>query len=411
MILLIVRHFFVVLVLFLASTSYSQSVKLGADLLFSENIDLVKNKSVGVITNHTALLKDGTHLVDTLINRNDVKLAAIFGPEHGLKGNAPDGESIEDDSKLHIPIYSLYGKVNKPTKEMLNNIDVLLFDIQDIGARYYTYISTLFTCIEAAAENNIPIVVLDRPNPINGITVDGPLRDEEFKSFVAIAPIPIVHGMTIGELALLFNEERYIESPDKADLKIVKMKNWKREFFYDECGLSWVKPSPNMPKLETAILYPGMCLLEGVNISEGRGTFLPFEQIGAPFINGQLLADEIQKMELTSISVTPVEFNPVSIDTMSKYPKYLNEKCFGIRLKILDRHNFESLRFGIELLHVLKRLYPNDFKYRKNWLDKLYGSEELKISIDNNSAPGKLFDSWTKDLDKFKEVRKRYLFY
>ena len=402
----------IVFIFFLLNKASAQPVKLGADLLFSdEYISLIQNKSIGLITNHTGLLSNGVHLIDTLLNRDDVVLKALFGPEHGIRGNSPDGASIEDKSILNIPIYSLYGKVRKPTVEMLSGIDVLVFDIQDIGARYYTYISTLYNCMEAASDYGVSIIVLDRPNPINGITVDGPLREDNYKSFVAIAPIPIVHGMTIGELAILFNEEGYLPSSKKADLSIVQMINWKREYYFDDCNIPWTKPSPNMPDLETAILYPGLCLLEGVNISEGRGTFTPFKQIGAPYINSEQLSKRVNDLGYTSVLVSPIQFTPISIDTMSKFPKYEGIECFGIKLTLTDRNNFNALQFGIELIFELKNMYPNDFQFRRDWLDKLYGSEKLKNYLQDDYAPSKIFSDWDEDLKIFKNVRSKYLLY
>lgn len=390
----------------------TQKVIVGADVLFSDSLGLINNKNIGLVTNHTGRLSDGTHLIEKFIESDLLELKAIFGPEHGILGNAPDGKSINDSSlaATGIPIYSLYGKVRKPTVEMLKGVDILIFDIQDIGSRYYTYISTMYYCLEAAAENNIPILVLDRPNPIGGLHVDGPLRAEEYKSFVAIAPIPIVHGMTVGELAILFNNEGFLTSGEKAELHVVKMKNWEREYLYNDCGITWIKPSPNMPNLDAAILYPGLCLLEGVNISEGRGTYKPFMQIGAPYIKSDILIDKLDELNFEGIAYSPVEFIPVSIDTMSKYPKYQDKKCFGIEFKIKD-DSFNSLRFGIYLISLLKSLYPNDFDFRRDWVDKLYGSENLKDELNSTNNPHNIFKSWETDLDLFKNIREKYLLY
>ena len=269
----------------------ANNVICGADILISDSLNLIKGKGIGIVTNHTAVLSNGTHLVDSLFNIKNINIVALFGPEHGIRGDAPDGLTITDgkDSKTGIPVYSLYGKIRKPTKEMLKGVDVLIFDIQDIGARFYTFISTMYYTLEAAAENNIPVIILDRPNPIGGLKVSGNIREEEFKSFVGIAPIPIMHGMTVGELAILFNEQHYLENNLHANLTVIKIKNWQREQLFNQTGLKWINPSPNMINLDEAMIYPGLCLLEGTNISEGRGTQKPFLTFGAPYINSNQL--------------------------------------------------------------------------------------------------------------------------
>ncbi len=389
----------------------TETVKTGADVLLSERLDLVKGKTLGIITNQTALLSNGTHLVDTLFHTKGVKIKALFGPEHGIRGKAPAGKKVTNvhDSATGIPVYSLYGKIRKPTKEMLQGIDLLVFDIQDIGARYYTYISTLFYAIESAAENKIPIIVLDRPNPISGSKVDGPIVKKGFFSFVGIAPVPIIHGMTIGELAQLFNSE-FLPDTLKADLKIVKLKNWNRKEYYDETGLRWVSPSPNMTDLETAIVYPGMCLIEGTNISEGRGTTKPFLQIGAPFVESKKLINALVKDSLKGIELSPVSFVPKDIPHRAINPKYKGEKCNGILLKVTNREKFQSLRFGIYVLYELHKLYPEKFKLKK-WLDKLYGSDSLRKEIEKGSTPSEIFNSWENELKNFKQLRAKFLLY
>ncbi len=407
---------FVIIILYLIPIniiSQSNYCKVGADILLSEKFNLIKNKNIGVVTNHSAILNNAVHLVDTLNNISNIKIIALFGPEHGIRGNAPDGQTIKDgiDTKTNIPIYSLYGKNRKPTKEMLRNIDVLIFDIQDIGARYYTFISTLYYTMIAAAENNIQIIVLDRPNPIGGIIVDGPIRKKEFKSFVAIAPIPIQHGMTIGELANLFNEEGWLGDNLKADLIVVSMKGWKREMLFNECNSKWIKPSPNIPNLNTAIVYPGMCLLEGVNVSEGRGTNSPFLTFGAPYINSTELIKELDQLPHDGLELSKISFTPRSIENMSKYPKYKNVKCNGIKLRITNQKNVRALRFGVEVLYAIHKLYPSEFKFRKNWLDKLFGDTYLTEMIKNNSSPKQIFEMWSSDINEFKKLRKKYLLY
>ncbi|MBP9212897.1 MAG: DUF1343 domain-containing protein, partial [Bacteroidetes bacterium] len=237
------------------------TVKTGADLLFEKHSSRINGKRVGLITNHTALLSNGKHLADALKDDPNVTLTALFGPEHGIRGDAPDGRTIRDtiDVKTGVPVYSLYGKISKPTPEMLKNVDVLIFDIQDVGARFYTFISTMYLCMEAAAEQKIPYIVLDRPNPINGILVEGPVRLDSLKSFVGWGPMPISHGLTVGELATMANSERWLSNGIVADLFVVPMEGWKRSQWYDQTNLRWVSPSPNMVSLNTAIVYPGLC--------------------------------------------------------------------------------------------------------------------------------------------------------
>lgn len=391
----------------------NMNVLTGADRLLGEEFSLIKYKNVGIVTNHTALLSNGIHLVDTLHNRNDVTVKVLFGPEHGIRGDEPDGMKIKDgiDSKTGVPVYSLYGKIRKPTPEMLKDVDVLIFDIQDIGARFYTFISTMYYTLQAAAENNIPVLVLDRPNPIGGLTVDGPIREEGLKSFVAIAPVTIVHGMTVGELATMFNDENMLEDDAQADLTVIEMKNWKRDMYYDQTGLSWVAPSPNMPDLETALLYPGLCLIEGTNISEGRGTLEPFKQIGAPFIDKDVLSAELNKLEIEGIKISPVEYTPVSIENMSKYPKFQDTRCYGVKLEITDRDKFESLKFGVRLISLIRQLYPDQFEFRKNWLDKLTGVEWIRDDIKNGADAIIIISKWKEEVDAFKNLRESYLRY
>ena len=391
----------------------NSKVLTGADILLSDSLDLVTNKNVGIVTNHTGLLSNGTHIVDTLNSLNQVNVVVLFGPEHGIRGDAPDGHSISDgkDSKTGIQVYSLYGKTKKPTKEMLKNVDILVFDIQDIGARFYTYISTMFFAMQAAVENNIPILILDRPNPINGIRVEGPIIQEGFKSFVGIANIPIMHGMTIGELALFFNEENLLNDNLKADLKIIKMQNWTRNMYFDETGLTWVNPSPNMTSLETALLYPGLCLIEGTNISEGRGTPTPFLNIGAPFINSDSLISKLNSYKLEGISYSKINFTPVEIPNMASKPKFEKENCNGIYFTITDRQKLNSLKLGLVLIYSIMKLNPNDFSFRESSIDRLYGSSNLRTMLTKGFSPNEIMNTWKQDLEKFNQIRKKYLIY
>ncbi len=391
----------------------NNEIVFGADRLLSEYSNLIEGKRIGIVTNPSALLSNGVHLVDTLFEDKRFNVTALFGPEHGIRGKAPAGEKVNDntDSKTGLPVYSLYGKNKQPSKEMLKNVDVLLFDIQDVGARFYTYISTLFYTIKSGAENNIPVIVLDRPDPINGVYVDGPIRKEEQASFVGIAPIPIAYGMTTGELAKYFAGEKLIGKDLKPNLTVIEMKNWKRDSYYDDYNNIWVRPSPNIPDINTAIVYPGMCLIEGTNASEGRGTYHPFLTIGAPYINSKKLISELQNEDELGVKLDEIEFTPKSIPEMSTSPKYKDEKCYGIKIEISDRQKFKSVEFGIRLLCSLKKAFPNDFKLKESSIDRLSGDKNIREMINTGKSADDIISYWQDELNNFKQIRKKYLLY
>ncbi len=386
--------FFLIVLLFFPA--YAQVVN-GADLLFFENINLINGKNIGVVCNHTAILSNGVHLVDALINQQNVRVKAIFTPEHGFKGKAEAGEVVDYKNNLYkgIPIISLYGKERKPSKENLKDIDVLIFDIQDVGARFYTYISTMYNVLESAGENGIPILVLDRPNPIGGSYVDGPVLDSKFKSFVGIAPIPIAHGMTVGELAKFFVGEKLISKSDKTNLTVIKCKNWQREI-PKEFTANWNSPSPNINSLETALIYPGTCLLEGTNVSEGRGTMLPFLQFGAPFINSEQVIDKLKLLKIEGAAFIPVSFTPLDIEGMASDPKFKNQLCNGLKVRITDPNKFESVKFGVKLLYVLSKLYGEQFKFNNSSFDRLAGTDKLRLQLEKKLTPDNIFAEWKK---------------
>lgn len=406
------KIFVVSVLFFLPTITVNSQVINGADLLISENQNLINGKNVGVVCNHTAVLSDGNHLVDALIDQKNVKVKAIFTPEHGLKGMAEAGEVVDYKNNLYknIPIISLYGKERKPSKDNLKNVDVLIFDIQDVGARFYTYISTMYNILESASENDIPVIILDRPNPIGGNYVDGPVLDTKFKSFVGITPIPIAHGMTVGELAKYFVGEKLIPNSNKINLTVIKCKNWQREIpkeFYSK----WNSPSPNINSLETAIVYPGTCQLEGTNVSEGRGTTSPFIQFGAPFINAEQVIDKLNLLKVEGAELTPVTFTPVDIEGMASDPKFKDQLCNGIKVKITDPGKFESVKFGVKLIYVLNKLYGKQFKFNNASFDRLAGTDKLRLQIEKKLVPDKIFATWQKDLTKFKKIRNQYLLY
>lgn len=392
----------------------SERVIIGAERLFTpEFLPLIKGKRVGLVTNHTGLLPDGRHLVDVLHNHPDVELTVLFGPEHGIRGEEDTHVADGKDAKTGLPVISLYGKVRKPTKAMLQNVDVLVFDIQDIGARFYTYIATMNNVMEAAAEQNKPYVVLDRPNAIGGIYVDGPsiVKDGEPVSNQNL--LPVTHGMTVGELALMFNGERPAKNLPKANLTVIPMKHFARQQWYDETGLPWIKPSPNMLTLTTAAVYPATCLLEGTNISEGRGTMHPFERIAAPWINGEELAKQLNSYKLAGVIFKPVSFVPDSIvDGIKIYPpKFMGEQCHGAEMVVTDRNTFESAKAGVFILHALKTLYPEKLEWKEGRMDRLWGTPKVREQLQAGLAPQEIVKNWNTELSHFKSIRSKYLLY
>lgn len=396
-----------------SATEDKPRVIIGAEQLFSEEyIHLIKGKRIGLVTNHTGILPDGTHLIDLLHDNPQVELTLLFGPEHGLRGEQDTHVANGTDPKTGLPIISLYGKVRKPTPEMLDKVDVLVFDIQDIGARFYTYIKTMLRVQEAAAEEGIPFIVLDRPNPITGNYVDGPVgRALEPKT--EIGNIPITHGMTVGELARMFNGERKVRGLAEAELTVIPLKNYSRTEWYDETGLPWIKPSPNMLTLQTAIVYPATCLLEGTNISEARGTMFPFEHFGAPWVNSKELAEKLNSYKLKGISFKPKTFTPDSIvDGIKIYPpKFLGEEVPGVEMRITDRDHFKSAEAGVYILHALLTLYPEKFEWRKGRIDGLLGTSAVREQLQSGKNPQEIVGQWAEDIEQFETKREKYLLY
>ena len=396
------------------------AVRPGAEVLIAQHLDLIRGKRIGLITNHSAILPDGRHILDVLRSTPGVSIAALFSPEHGLAGTEPDGLRVEEgrDVKSDLRVYSLFGETTKPTPGMLKGIDLLIFDIQDIGVRFYTYTSTLFLSLEAAAEKGIPYLILDRPNPITGIRVEGPILEPAQKSFVGLFPLPIVHGMTVGELARLVNGERWLKDGAKANLQVIPAEGWTRELWFDQTGLPWVKPSPSMMTIRTAAVYPATCFLEGTNVSEGRGTETPFESIGAPYIDGGKLAAEMNGAGLPGVDFRPTKFTPRDIAKVTSDPKYEGIACEGIFLDVTDRNAFRPVKTGVYLLAALKRLYPQDFRWRSPsrstgtyYLDLLAGTTKIRESLDAGSRPEAIVASYEAGLERFLSLRKKYLLY
>ncbi|MBM7703516.1 exo-beta-N-acetylmuramidase NamZ domain-containing protein [Metabacillus iocasae] len=381
---------------------------LGVEVLLREEKELIKGKRVGLITNPTGVDQNLNSIVDLLHNDPEVELTALYGPEHGVRGDAQAGQYVEfyTDEKTGLPVYSLYGKTRKPTPEMLKNIDVLLFDIQDVGARFYTYIYTMAYAMEAAKENNIPFIVLDRPNPLNGTNVEGPVLDMNYASFVGNYAIPLRHGMTVGELAKLFNTEFNIG----VDLTVVEMNGWKRSMYYDDTKRPFVMPSPNMPTLETAITYPGAALIEGTNVSEGRGTTKPFELIGAPFINADELATSLNELHLPGVAFRAASFTPT-------FSKHAGQLSHGIQIHITDRSKYKPVETGLQIVKTIHDLYPSNFVFRAensagiSFFDNLIGNRWIRDGIVAGRSVEDMKAEWQVELEEFKNVRENYLLY
>jgi uncharacterized protein YbbC (DUF1343 family) len=367
---------------------------------------IFRGKRLGIITNHTAYDSDGTFIVDAFKSMSGVTVTALFSPEHGLWGAKQAGKKT--DSQVHpvyrLPIHSLYGKTRKPTPDMLLDIDVLVFDIQDIGARFYTYVYTMSLAMEAAAENGKRFVVLDRPNPITGHHVSGSILEPELASFVGLHPIPVIHGMTAGELAKMFNEQGWLAGGVKADLAVVPMTSWRRSMWYDQTGLRFIKPSPNMPNLETAAIYPGLCLLEGTNISEARGTDKPFRQFGAPWIDSERLADRLNKLNLPAMRFEPTQFTPTS-------SKYTGQTCNGVLIIITDRDRLEPYYSGVLIVNEIYRMHRDKFEWKIGHFDRLCGTAKVRQTISSGASVKILRATWQMKLRAFRQIRGKYLIY
>jgi uncharacterized protein YbbC (DUF1343 family)/CubicO group peptidase (beta-lactamase class C family) len=376
------------------------SVKTGIDVLAAGHFAALAGKHVGLITNSSGRAGDGSRTIDLLQHAPGVKLVALFSPEHGLEGSASEGAKVDSsrDAATGLPIYSLYGDTQRPSAQMLEGIDTLVFDIQDVGARFYTYITTMGYCLEAAGKKGIEFYVLDRPNPINGAEVDGPVLDPDLRSFIGYFPMPIRHGMTVGELAEMFNGENHLN----AKLHVIKMEGWERTDWFDETGLAWINPSPNLRNLTEETLYPGVCLLEGANVSVGRGTDTPFEMVGAPWIDGRALAALLNNKKIQGVRFLPMDFKPLS-------GIFAGEVCHGVQIVLIDRQALEPTEMGVELLTTLWRLSPQNLKLDGTL--NLVGSRKVLESIRSGESPSRIWYDWQEPLETFKKVRARYLLY
>jgi len=376
----------------------SNGVKVGVDVLSDRRFAPLYGKRVGLITNHTGLDAAGRRTIDRLARAPGVKLRAIFSPEHGLSGQADAKVASGRDAETSLPVYSLYGATRRPTPDMLKDLDALVFDVQDAGARFYTYMSTMGYAMEAAAKKGIDFLVLDRPNPITASRVEGPVMDADLKSFTGYFPLPVRHGMTLGELARMFNAEHKIG----ARLTVIPMQAYRREMWFDETGIAWVNPSPNLRSLTQAIFYPGVALAEASNVSVGRGTESPFELLGAPWVQAEVLAGYLRGLQVPAVEFEPASFKPAS-------SRFKGEVCHGVRLILNDRDRLEAVQLGIEVLCALQRLYPGRFE-----IDKalgLVGSRAALQAIKEGLDSEAIAASWQPQLDEFLKRRESYLLY
>ncbi len=393
--------------------SDAKRVKLGCERLLNSEMQLLTGKQIGIVTNHTGVLPNGEHIVDALRARSDVGIRALFSPEHGIRGDAPAGSHVghEIDPKTGIQVFSLYGEHNKPEASMLEGIKTLVYDIQDVGVRFYTYISTLTLVMEAAAENGIELLLLDRPLVLSGGIIDGPVLENDVKSFVGMLPLPIVYSLTPGELAGLIRKEYLGKLASDLDMRVLKLENYSRSMWYDETGLDWLPPSPNISTIDTAAIYPGTALFEGTNINEGRGTASPFRFIGAPFIDKLKLADSLNSLGLPGVEFAPVDFIPREMSAVS-HPRFLGTVCHGVEVAITDRNDLRPVEVGVAMLCAVKKLHRTEMTFRADGaFDKLIGNRDIRRMIEDGTEYNEIVSTWDSDLDRFRKSREEYFLY
>jgi uncharacterized protein YbbC (DUF1343 family) len=385
-------------------------VILGSERLLSSN--RLDRRRVGIVCNPASVDRQLRHVADLIKARPGTTLAAIFGPQHGFRSDVQEN-MIETgharDNLRCVPVYSLYSETREPTEEMLDGIEVLVIDLQDVGTRIYTYIYTMANCLIAARKYGVKVIVCDRPNPIGGVAVEGPMLERGFESFVGMYPIPMRHGMTIGELALLFNDQFGIG----ADLEVIAMEGWHRETYFEETGVPWVMPSPNIPTIETAAVYPGTVLFEGTNVSEGRGTTKPFELIGAPWVTSERFADGLNRLELPGVYFRPIAFEPT-------FHKHAKTSCGGCQIHPLDRKTFRPVEAAVALLVAFRacgsdqfawRPPPYEYEHHKLPFDILAGSSDLREQVQAGLSAREIAESWQPANETFEKLRQRFLLY
>ena len=385
-------------------------VRLGSEQLLASG--MLKNKRVGIVSNPASIDATFQHIVRVLAETPEVGLAAIFGPQHGFRADVQDNmieTAHASDPSRGVPVYSLYSETREPTAEMLKGLDALVVDLQDVGSRIYTFIYTMANCLRAGRKHGVPVIVTDRPNPIGGDTVSGPTLVKGFESFVGQFPIPMRHGMTIGELARFFNDTGGIG----ADLTVVPMEGWRRGMYYEDTGLPWVMPSPNVPTVESAVVYPGTVLFEGTNVSEGRGTTRPFELIGAPWVDAEALAEKLRTYDLPGVHFRPVVFEPT-------FQKHARQACGGCQIHVLDRREFRAVESAVAVLVEIRTQNPSAFQWRqppyeyehdKMPFDILAGSSQLRQQIEAGLPVRTIYYSWLQDHERFHIERQPFLLY
>jgi uncharacterized protein YbbC (DUF1343 family) len=373
-------------------------VMVGLDVLESERFAPLRGKHIGVITNHTGLDAQGRTTIDALTHAPGIQVVALFTPEHGLGGTKDESISSTKDPVSGLPVYSLYGETRRPTDEMLSGIDALVFDVQDAGVRFYTYTTTMAYCMEEAAKHKITFFVLDRPNPLGGEIIEGPMRDADKTSFTAYFRLPIRYGLTIGELAQLFNEENHIQ----CDLHVVAMKNWRRNYFYEQTGLRWLPPSPNLRTLKGSVLYPGLEILQSGGVSVGRGTEAPFEEFGAPWMHEEDVAARLNERRIAGVRFVAADFIPVA-------GLYAAERCGGVAIRVLDKRAVRSMTMGMEIASILRQLYPDKFEVQK--LLFLVGNDQTIRQLQEGVPAPEIAKAWETDLKTFEVMRRKYFLY
>jgi uncharacterized protein YbbC (DUF1343 family) len=384
------------------SSGTAPKIRVGADILLDDRLDLLIGKRVGLVTNHTGRTSGGTHLVDALISRG-VRVTALFGPEHGIRGEAGAGDAVNDavDAQTGLTVYSLYGAVRKPTPPMLKDVDVLVYDIQDVGARFYTYISTMALCMEAAAEKGIDFIVLDRPNPLGGMLVDGPVLPDSLRSFVGRFPVPVVYGLTIGELATMVNEEGWNAHGVKATLTVIPVEGWARRMRWKDTGLPWIPPSPNLRTPEAALIYPGTCLVEATNVSEGRGTGVPFQFIGAPFLQSDRLRTLCNASGVPGVNVRDTSMTPDA-------SKFKGRLCHGVLLLPEAPDALLPVEYGLALLQSLRNADPDSLSVNARGLAIRLGDPDALALLSTGTPVARIADRWNEPLKRFKILSGKY---
>lgn len=404
------KTIFFILLIFSVNLSAKQ-VKTGIEVLRDQNFKLLEGKRVGLITNQTGVDSKLKSIIDILSEAPNVKLVALFGPEHGVRGDVHAGDAVANvtDAKTGLPVFSLYGKTRKATPDMLKGIDVLVYDIQDIGCRSYTYISTMGLAMEAAAENNIEFVVLDRPNPLGGLKIEGNITEIRFISFVSQFKIPYLYGQTCGELAWMLNEENMLRK--KCKLTVVKMKGWSRDMNWEQTGLEWVVASPHIPNKHSAYYYPATGILGELGyISIGVGYTLPFQIIGAPWINADKLSVALNDLKLDGIEFRPIAFKPF-------YATFKDEYCQGVQIHIMDYEKARLSEIQFYVMQELNKLYPgkavfqNANKDRFDMFDKVSGSDQVRLQFSKNHSFADIKDLWYKDVENYRRTSKKYYLY